>query len=703
MKRSLLAVLGVVVLAVAIAARLHNAWVSPVLAGYDAFGHFTYIWFVAETGRVPLPTQGWSFFHPPLYYALMAALWNALPAYDPVLRLKIGKLVIAALGGVHAAVAWHVVGRCFPGETRARFMAAALMLLVPVQLYSADFLGNEALHAVIGTLSLLALLRVFDRPTCLRGAVLGLCLGLGLLAKYSAVAVAAAALVAIAVRALARRQIVTGLRALVITTAVMLLVCGPYYARNIEAYGTPFQLSRETFMVTYLESNEPQAARGWADYLTFDPLIFRRPMWPRTSTPDGVEAPHGFERSVRESVWTGLFANAWFDGFGGFVLPLVTESDGARRAGQALLALGLVPTALMLLGAWSAIAGMRRRGWDDTTGALALVSAAMLALFAYGTHEAPISAAVKATYFTPISVAFGFWFAHGLVRLQQLRPRWTPMVNVACAALATLSLAVFWQGLLFDTGQLGMTMPRFAEARTTQYGIIEYAGGRVPEARRAFEQASASNYHLAWENLGYLAIGDGRPRDGLKLLHRAARVQREQLDGGPIGRDRFLALAEAEVHHSMAVVLHGIGHDRRADRLWLRALGDDPQHAEALYCLTLSRLERALGAAADAAARGAALDQAARDLAIVRTIDAGLSEGWVLAATVESMRGDCDAARRTLESRRGLPWWTERNYPVETGTGASFSASIGRRRLITPRLSVVDPDQALHRCGLEQG
>ena len=699
-KRSPLAWFGAGLLALGVAARLHNAWASPVLAGYDAFAHFTYIWFVADTGRVPLPTEGWSFFHPPLYYAFMAGLWNALAAWDPASRLKVGKLVVAALGCIPAAIAWVVVARRFPGNGLARLLAAALVLLIPVQVYSAGFLGNEGLHAVFGGLSLLALLGVLERPGWARAAALGLCLGLAMLAKFSAVAMATACLATIVARALLRREFAQGARVAVVATTAMLLVCGPYYARNVVVYGKPFQLSRETFMVAYVEGNQPQAARGWADYLTFDPVIFRRPVWPRGSSPLEDEAPHGFGRAVRESVWTGLYANTWFDGFGGWVLPPVVESDGARRAGQALLTLGLVPTGLMVLGAWSALISVRRRGWDDTVMAFAFVTVAMMALFVYGTHEAPIAAAVKATYFTPISIVFAFWFAEGFVRLQGSRPRWTGPVAGVCVLTGIVSLAVFWQGLFFDSNALRSSMPHFTEGQRTQDGIVEYAGGRLAEARRAFEQAAESDYHLAWENLAFLAIDEGRPSQGLRWLRRAARLQREQADGGPIRRQEFLDLAEAEYDHSMAVVLHGLGRRERAVARWHHALRLDPRHAEALWCLALTRLEDGMATARDEAERRAVFSDAERALANVRILDPGLKEGWLLAAAVKAARGDCDGARRTIEEWHTLPWWTERRYPVESGTGAGFSASIGRRRLIAVHRAELDPATAFVACGM---
>ncbi len=711
--------IAAVLVAIAAAERFWNACAAPTLAGYDGFAHFTYVWFVAETGRAPMPTHGWSFFHPPLYYALMAGVWNALDAFDPAVRLKAGKLLLATLGLAHAMVAWRVLGRRFPGSPRAKAYGTAFALAVPVQLYSAGFLGNEGLHAVLGSLSLLALLAALERPTPVRGALLGACLGLAMLAKFSAVALVAAAFATLALAALLRRgraepaladdgeaprRAVANVRALTVAAAVLLVFCGAWYARSIAAYGTPFQLSRDAFLVEYVEGNQPQAARGWADYLTFDPWIFRRPAWPRDATPTSDAAPHDFARAVRESVWTGLYANTWFDGFGGWVLPSVVDSELARRSGQLLLTLGLLPTGLVLVGALDALAALRRRGWradQDETVVFALSTASMLALFVYGTHAAPIAGAVKATYLTLIVVAFAFWLAAGVAFVERAHRRWLPVVDVGSGLVATIALAVFCQGLLFERDVFGRSLPGFEAAKANQLGIVEYAGGRRDRARQLFEDAAAAGEPLALENLAALAVEDGRPARALRLLKRAARRQDARPGAGPVRRDEFLSREHAEIDHSIGVVLHALGRRDRAVRRWHRALARDPQLAEALYSATIALLEDRLAEAGrDERARRLAFDDAGRALVNVRRFDPGLEAGWRLAAAVEALRGDCDAARTVLDAWRRLPWWTERAYPVETGTGAGFSASIGRRRLIAPQRAELVPERALAACGL---
>src|SRR5689334_21993370 len=80
------------------ALRINNALVFSPVRAYDGFAHFSYIWFLAEKWVIPLPTSGWEFFQPPLYYVWMAWLWNALAPMDAILRLQLGTLVMAVFG-----------------------------------------------------------------------------------------------------------------------------------------------------------------------------------------------------------------------------------------------------------------------------------------------------------------------------------------------------------------------------------------------------------------------------------------------------------------------------------------------------------------------------------------------------------------------------------------------------------------------------
>ena len=57
-----------------LAVRLWNAFTGSLLRGYDDLGHVGYILYLDLYRSVPWADQGWSYFHPPLHYAVGWAL-----------------------------------------------------------------------------------------------------------------------------------------------------------------------------------------------------------------------------------------------------------------------------------------------------------------------------------------------------------------------------------------------------------------------------------------------------------------------------------------------------------------------------------------------------------------------------------------------------------------------------------------------------
>ena len=59
-----------VVVAAAVGVRLWNALTGPLMWGYDAWGHVAYVLFIDLYRALPWADQGWSYYQPPLHYAL---------------------------------------------------------------------------------------------------------------------------------------------------------------------------------------------------------------------------------------------------------------------------------------------------------------------------------------------------------------------------------------------------------------------------------------------------------------------------------------------------------------------------------------------------------------------------------------------------------------------------------------------------------
>jgi tetratricopeptide (TPR) repeat protein len=687
-------VTGAVMLVVGTAVRVNNALQFPILHGYDAFAHFTYVWFLAETGRVPAATAGWEFFQPPAYYALMLAFWKALPGMDPLVRLQVGTMFVAILGLVHAAVCFVVVRRYFPNDRLVQLLAPGLMLFLPVHLYSSGFLGNEVLGAALCGLGLLVLLWTLRRETIARAALLGLVLGVAMLVKFTALAVVVAAFATLGQRAVVQARLARGVVTLSVVAAVVLAVCGWFYVRNAVMYGNPFQMSREQLFLAHIENSQPQGQRTLLEYVLFDPGILMEPQWPRGEPLYGPPRLESDYSALRHSIPTGLYANTWFDGYGAFVLPPIDRSPTVRGAGQALLTLGMVPTLLMALGLWTGLGDLRRRGWDDTLVTMLFASAAMATIIVLGTRSVPTQAAVKATYLMPTSVAFAFWFALGIDRLRRSRPSWVRPVAAVSATLAVLSVVVFTHGLFIDNHW--MTRNGGGPAFRNLEGIVYYAAKNRQRAARLFEWAAEDKWPLGLENLSVLDLQNGRPEQALDRLQQAAGIKWIDLALVPEDQRPYVRATLAEYSNARAVILHQLGRNDEALEAVELAGRLDPSIPEVSYNLGVLKLIQA--AQDDGPHRGALLKQARRAFAAGAELDPAFHEAVAMAGVAHALAGRCVSGaamiRRALAPHPG----EFRAYPLETGPGDQNAAGLHRRRRIESVPTALDPATRLKAC-----
>ncbi|MFN2426923.1 MAG: hypothetical protein ABR587_10815 [Candidatus Binatia bacterium] len=666
--------------AISLAVRLHNVAEFPGLRAPDGMGHFTYIWHLASTGTIPLATQGWSFFHPPLYYAWMAWVWNTFDVLDASVRLKLGTAVIATASLSHAAVAWTLVSRRFPANPVLALSAAGFLLFLPLQLFTASYIGNEGLYAVLASLVVLATIRFLDASTTIRALTLGLLLGAAMLTKFTALAFVAGAFTSIALALLAGRRGSRAARVLPLAAlagAVALACCGWFYLRNIEVYGNPFQMSRDTLDVRRIENIQSIGRRNPAEFLLFDPVVVVRPQWPR-GIPITMEAPYEqIHDAVRESVWTGLFTNTFFDGPGGQVLPLVTVDEQARRSGQILLALGLLPTALVLVGFLAALGRLARSGWDDTDGPAVVFFVASMSLFAYGVTSVPMHAAVKATYLLSTSCLFAYWLASGLHLLSHRLPPLYSASLVNCAALAVASVVVFTQGALVSRDFVAKTWR--GNSWQNLSGFVAYAGGDFAAARHHFERAASGGFHLAQENLAAMARDDGQDLEDLYRMRLASLLQRDAGIGRPADRELHDRRTQAEYRNSIGAAYYQLGWIDEAESSLRESLALEPSIPETSYNLGIVALTRMLDTNDELERKK--LDHDARH-SFARAVQ--LDPGFAAAQTLAS-RGDRDAGRCT--SSPSLParrcWTSARAYPVETASGDLHASAVQRRRHIT--------------------
>ncbi len=385
--------------AVATAQRIWNLACYKIGMGFDADGNWEYIASLIARWHLPSPDAGWSTAHPPLFYALSAAIGRLMGSaeMEPVARATIavcGLLALASVASVTGYVRDLDAGRFGPRTA----VAAFLLLFLPVHVYISAMLGEEMVATAFVTFALVGLARELsrapgERSDLRRPALYGALAGLGLLAKMSAVLpIAAAAIVLLAEGP--QRGWLRALRSSVAFGAAAAVVGGWFYVHNLATYGYlyPHRLPVHDVMLEM-----PPGSRTALDYVVFPPAAFGPTL--------------ASEPSIVHSVWGSVWISAWFDSHRGFV-PL-RPSKGLRLAAHLLLVLGLVPAAAFLAGAARGArrAVLERSGPDRL---FLLTTVLVLAGFAVFTWRNPSFVTVKASYLLALGAPYGVYASEAL-------------------------------------------------------------------------------------------------------------------------------------------------------------------------------------------------------------------------------------------------------------------------------------------------
>jgi hypothetical protein len=377
----------------------------PGAVGFDARHHVQYVDLLAA-GHLPLASDGWSTYHPPLFYAA-AALLRGVGGGDALLKLL---PLASGLGCVW--LAWGLARRLFPGRTRLAALATLFAAVLPVNLYSASYFSNEPTHALLAgaalyafTCWLLAAGAAF-LPLVLAAA----CFGLAALTKFTALVAVPVALFFAAWKLLLVER--AGLRrALVGVLAfagVFLALAGWFYARNLWHFGAPVVGNWAL----------PGEGRTWWQQPGFHTVAWY------TGFGEALVHPYlaGFH-----SFWDALYATFWGDGY------IAGRADPQQRHDfwdygfmSAGYWVALPATALLLLGGAlllrRALAAPGEEGSSaDAAPARERLALGFLATSAWAVFLAffqltlllPFFAQAKAAYLLLLTPVFALAFARG--------------------------------------------------------------------------------------------------------------------------------------------------------------------------------------------------------------------------------------------------------------------------------------------------
>lgn len=413
--------------------RFHNTSRYRIDFGFDADHNWDYIEYLTTTWELPDPADGWSYGHPPFFYYASAAVARAMDGAEKKPIVIVLRRISTGIGLLAIGAALFCVARLAPGDRRRRFLAAGVLLFLPVHLYMSAMLGEEILASSLTSFAVVGVALLLRDPPPLRRALLlsaacGVFAGLSFLTKLSGVLAMAAVCVTLAIAGLARRQLVQGLACAVAFGAVASVIGGWPYARNLinNGYLYPQDLEVHALMHTM-----PPGERSLSDYF-YVPIA----TW---------SEPQALHPDLIHSVWGTTYTTLWYDGHR---VALPREALPIARLGTGMLVLALIPTLAFGVGL---VRGTRRAiaqpGGPDTL--LVLLSAATIVGYVYFTWKNPWYATLKGSYLLGMLVPFGVYTSEVLAdwtRGENLR---SGLVWAGLGALTTLCVVVFTYHLVF--------------------------------------------------------------------------------------------------------------------------------------------------------------------------------------------------------------------------------------------------------------
>ncbi len=292
----------------------------PVMTGFDIPAHLFYLDFLMEKRALPLATDGFSTYHPPLFY-LLTALGVATTGVEQGSGAGqvVYRLVSFSAGLVSVWISYACARIFFPKDPLRSSLAVAFAGLVPMNLIMSSYVSNETLQSCfVGLAFWLACKVIFEGRRSLVGiALTGGALGLAILTKATSLILIPVFAVALGARMALPRQAdesddaarslepTRGIAAFALVVLGAALVGGWFYLRNWLHFGR--------FVIVNVDL--PGRLQWWlqpgfhtADYYTGFGEVLRHPFF------------SGFH-----SFWDGVYSTFWGDGLVAGMIHLATR------------------------------------------------------------------------------------------------------------------------------------------------------------------------------------------------------------------------------------------------------------------------------------------------------------------------------------------------------------------------------------------
>ena len=351
-----------------IALRLALCAVNPPTNAFD--DHYKPIKLILTTGEIPDRDDCFECYHPPVFY--LSSAWVAQAAMQADVAPERIEKLLQFLPCLYAILTLFVILGILRRLRLSDFavcVAFAVLCFLPRHVYMAAVHSNDTIAYLGVSVCVWLILRCLDSGLRLLDlALLSGAMAITVVTKYTSMVVLPLVVTAFGCAwllrvAASRRRIAVATLAICVAPLVSLAL---FAAPNVRDHGRPFPSNLELFQQDWLDSG--RATRD-VDFMGFRP-------WAAIATP--ILAPDN-----RDSLWTVLWARAWFD-MEPLFLPYTDPVDEAwwdayeryvggaedeawqgtealgsftLATGRGLIALGLLPALLLALGMVASLAG----------------------------------------------------------------------------------------------------------------------------------------------------------------------------------------------------------------------------------------------------------------------------------------------------------------------------------------------------------
>jgi 4-amino-4-deoxy-L-arabinose transferase-like glycosyltransferase len=206
----------------------------------DSSAHLEYIDFIAQKGRLPQVYEGWEGHQAPLYYMLCAGLRYVLSLCGSSANEHTYRLLSLLCLIIQVEVVYRIMRTLFPGDACGQCVGLILGSTVPMSIGLFQFVGNEPLAGLLGSVVLAQCLswsrEEAAAPRWPRLFLLGAVLGAACLTKVTCTLLVPVVF-AVVIGACGNMTWPSRLVRAAVPLLVCACICGWWGARNLGAVG----------------------------------------------------------------------------------------------------------------------------------------------------------------------------------------------------------------------------------------------------------------------------------------------------------------------------------------------------------------------------------------------------------------------------------------------------------------------------------